>query len=175
MELNPGQFRYAGGLSLLWQSQSLKQVNILVSNCTFINNTAGLNPMNLNDTRPNLYIPRGQGGAILAAFNGTQNHNITIINTLIKDNVARFNGGGMFLSFYAGSNNNSIEILNSRFENNSCDKTGGGISMYTFEVANENLLRIENTVFFRNKASLGGGACTINLQVNLQLFFVAII
>ncbi len=167
VELNPGQYRYAGGLNLLWNKQSIKQVNILVRNCTFINNTAGVNKNNENDTRPNLYIPRGHGGAILAAFNGTQNHNITIEDSLIMDNEAKFNGGGMFLSFYAGSNNNYIQIRNTKFLNNRCNITGGGISMYTFEVANQNFLRIENTEFYRNRALAGGGACTINLQVSL--------
>jgi len=137
-----------------------------VRNCTFVNNTAGVNRKNENDTRPNLYIPRGQGGAILAAFNGTQYHNIFIEDSLIMDNVATFNGGGIFLSFYSGSNNNSIEINNTLFVNNTCNKTGGAIGMYTFEVANENWLKINNVVFNRNKALAGGGACTINLQVS---------
>ena len=166
--LSPGDYRFAGGLTLTWRDQRYQPVTVLIKNCTFVNNTASINTRNANDTnRPNFYIPRGHGGAIVASFNRTHNHTVLIEDTIMVDNEAKFNGGGVFLSFYNSSNFNKFIIRRSRIDRNRCANAGGGISMNTFEVANFNHLVVEDTNFTGNIAWVGGGACTINHQVRV--------
>lgn len=167
--LNPGSYRYAGGLTLLWNDRPLQPVTTLIRNCTFINNTASINDRNADDSsiRPNFYIPRGHGGAILVSFNGTNYHTVLIEDSIIVNNAARFNGGGLFISFYNKSNDNRVIINRTLLDGNRCNNAGGGISMNTFEVANFNRLIVENSNFTSNRARVGGGACTINHQVSL--------
>lgn len=166
--LAPGDYRYAGGLTLLWRNQPEPAVEVLVKNCTFVNNTASVNVGNIADAeyRPNFYIPRGHGGALVVSFNRTDNHMILIEDSFIINNTARYNGGGIFTSFYNMSHGNEIVINRTVFENNTCTNVGGGISMNTFEVADFNRLWVENSRFTNNSAQAGGGACTINLQVS---------
>ena len=164
--LAPGDYRYAGGLTLLWRIQP-EPATVLIKNCTFINNTASVSSRNMADAqvRPNFYIPRGHGGAIVASFNRTENHTILIEDSFITNNTARFNGGGIFASFYDRSHGNDIIVNRTVFEGNNCTNVGGGISMNTFEVADSNRLWVENSRFTNNSAWAGGGACTVNLQV----------
>lgn len=165
--LAPGDYRFAGGLTLLWRIQHEPPVTVLIKNCTFINNTASVSLDNMDDIklRPSFYIPRGHGGAIVASFNKTENHTILIEDSVIINNGARFNGGGIFISFYDMSYGNEIIINRTVFEGNNCTNVGGGISMNTFEVADSNRLSVENSRFTGNSAWAGGGACTINIQV----------
>lgn len=165
--LDPGDYRYAGGLTIQWRNQPESQVTALIKNCTFINNTANVSQENMNDVkvRPSFYIPRGHGGAILVSFNRTNNHTILIEDSVIVNNTARFNGGGMFISFYNVSYRNEIIINRTVIEGNRCANVGGGISMNTFEIADSNLLMVEGSTFAGNVAWAGGGACTINIQV----------
>lgn len=165
--LSPGDYRYAGGLTLAWRNRLTRPVAVLIKDCVFINNTASINANNTNDTnRPNFYVPRGHGGALIASFNNTQNHTVLIEDTVMTDNAARYNGGGVFVSFYNQSNWNQLIINRTRIERNSCNNVGGAISMNTFEIANFNYLIVEGTNFTDNRAWAGGGACTINHQVS---------
>jgi predicted outer membrane repeat protein len=165
--LDPADYRYAGGLTLLWRNQPESSVTVLIKNCRFINNTASINPSNDEDVkrRPSFYVPRGHGGAIVVTFNRTSNNKVLIEDTLIINNTARFNGGGIFATFYNKSYENKIAINRTVFEGNGCTNVGGGISMNTFEVADANLLLAEDSRFTGNSAWAGGGACTINVQV----------
>ena len=166
--LDPGGFRLAGGLVISWNSTSDKSTSIIL-NCTFINNHAGINWLNGDDSRPNFYRPRGHGGAIVVSFKNTKNHTLVIERSRISNNTALFNGGGMFISLYRESLNNNIFVIDSVFEDNLCVHTGGAISMNTFEIANDNILRIQNCLFQRNSAWVGGGAHSLTLQVSVCL------
>ena len=163
--LNPGDLNSAGGLSLVFEA-SVSRSGV-VKNCTFIQNVANISEQNLNDTRPNLYIPNGHGGAIVLSFNGAQSHRIVIEDSRVIDNTAVHNGGGLHITLFQRSINNSVVVRNSQFKNNICKGYGGAISMNMFEFANENLLMVENCTFENNSASVGGGACSINLRVSL--------
>lgn len=167
--LDPGGFRLAGGLVISWSSTNERSTAV-IRNCTFINNHANINQLNRNDSRPNIYRPRGHGGAIVVSFENTENHTLVIEKSQISNNTALFNGGGMFISFYSDSINNDIVITDSTFENNSCVHAGGAISMNTFEVANGNILTVKNTAFERNSAWVGGGAYSLTLQVSVTDF-----
>lgn len=160
-----GDYQFAGGLTLLWRNQTEQSNTVFLKNCTFVNNTASVSSSNNDSTRPNLYVPRGHGGAIVASFNVTNNHTLMIEDCTIVGNSARFNGGGLYLNFYNISNSNVVVINRTLFERNTCNNTGGAISMNTFEVANFNKLIVWHSAFSGNRAWVGGGACSINLQV----------
>ena len=172
--LDPGSYRYAGGITFLWRDQQERPVTVRIQNCSFVNNTASINDGNMADSelRPNFYVPRGHGGAIVANFNKTNDFTLMIEDSFILNNEAIFNGGGIFASFFNTSFRNRIIINRTVIEENSCNNAGGGISMNIFEVANSNHLIVENSNFTRNRAVVGGGACTINLQVSGPNFFV---
>ena len=162
--LNPGDFSYAGGLSLVFQGNVTRSG--VVKNCTFSQNIANISEQNVNDTRPILYIPNGHGGAVVLSFNGTEGHNLTIEDLQVVDNIAVHNGGGLHIRLFQRSSNNTVTIRNSQFKNNSCGGYGGAISMNVFEFGNDNLLIVENSTFENNSAIVGGGACSINLRVS---------
>ena len=163
--LDPGGFRLAGGLVISWNSSSDESTTV-IRNCTFINNHAGINRLNSDDARPNIYQPRGHGGAIVVSFEKTRNHTLVIEGSRLFNNTALFNGGGVFISVYSDSIANDIIITDSTFKDNTCVHTGGAISMNIFEVANENILTVKNTSFERNSAWVGGGAYSLTLQVS---------
>ena len=163
--LDPEQLRFAGGLSMSWQNDTVEQTSVMVKNCTFVRNSARLSQSNINDTRPNTYIPQGHGGAIVSHFDNTRNHTLFIEDTVITNNTALHSGGGAFFSFYRESTGNKIVIRNTVFEMNSCNSAGGGINMNTFETANYNTLVVENSTFTGNVAKVGGGAFSLDIQV----------
>ncbi len=167
--LDPGSYRYAGGLTLLWRGQQEAPVTVRISNCSFVNNKATINDDNVADSeqRPNFYVPRGHGGAIVASFNKTNDFTLIIEDSFILNNEAVYNGGGIFASFFNTSLRNRLVINRTLIEGNSCNNTGGGISMNIFEVANNNYLIVEDSNFTSNRAWVGGGACTITLQVSI--------
>lgn len=164
LDPGPGELRLAGGLVINWNSSNDESTTV-IQNCTFINNCAGINQNNSDDTRPNIYRPRGHGGAMAVSFEKTRNHTLVIERSRFINNTALFNGGGVFISVYQDSIGNDIIITNSTFEDNSCVHTGGAISMNTFEVANDNILVVKHTSFHRNSALVGGGAYSLTLQV----------
>ena len=165
--LTPGGYRYAGGLTVLWTNQPDFSVLTHVKNCSFINNTANVSSSNDDDLelRPNLYILRGHGGALLVAFNNASNNTLLVEDSQFINNTALFNGGGIFVSFYNESYENQVIINRTTIDGNRCNSVGGGISMNTFEVADSNHLIVENSNFTNNSAWTGGGAFSINLQV----------
>lgn len=170
--LDPGEIRFSGGLSISWQNLATNSFAKIID-CTFRNNTASISQFNLNDTRPNLYIRQGHGGAITTHFDNTSNHELLVHNTTVFNNQARLNGGGAYFTFYKNANNNNIKITNSIFEENeSRFGTGGGISMSTFFKANNNIAVISNTQFISNIAKVGGGAFSLNIQVGYKNSFL---
>ncbi len=165
--LTSGSVRYAGGLTLEWRDPPEPPVTVLIKNCTFVNNTAGVHQDNMEDAkrRPNFYSPRGHGGAILVSFSGTSDHTILIEDSFIISNTAEFNGGGIFISMYNQAYTNRIVITGTVFEGNICKKVGGGISMNAFDGAEANRLIVASSDFTDNVAGTGGGAYTIIIQV----------
>ena len=169
--LNPGEIRFAGGLSISWRNLVDSPGEARVIDCTFINNIASRSPLNSNDTRPNLYIPQGHGGAIVAHFYNTTNHKLVINGTRFTRNRAKFNGGGAFFTFYNTSRGNQVEVVSSVFEENRSENgTGGAISMSTFYKANDNQMDIRDSQFMGNVATIGGGGCSINIQVSAYIY-----
>ena len=171
--LDPGVFRFGGGLLLEWNSTERNDLSIpdeaTVENCRFFRNYAGINVKNENDTRPHFYHPRGHGGAIVVAFKNTSNHTLVIKNTQIYENNASFGGGGIILSFFRNASDNMVLITNTSFVDNVCTRDGGAINVNAFEMANGNSLIVKDSNFERNTAQKGkGGAANINLRVRLM-------
>ena len=171
-KLDPGVFRFGGGLLLLWNSTE-RNDNIsnkaIVENCKFFKNYAGSDMRNKRDNRPHFYRPRGHGGAIVVAFKNTSKHTLVIRNSQIYENEALFGGGGILLSFFRSSFDNTVLIMNTSFVNNTCKIDGGAINVNAFEMANRNSLTVKNCNFERNVARMGkGGAANINLRVRLN-------
>ena len=175
--LDPGGFRFAGGLLISWKSMDNESASnsAVVRNCTFLRNSAVVNVRNRNDSRPDFYRPRGHGGAIVLAFENVSDFTVTIEDSRILENTAVSSGGGVFISFYDTSTNNKVVITNTTFEENYCDQEGGAINVNTFEVANDNILIVEDSIFHQNRAKVGGGACSFNIQVVMsQLYFLTL-
>lgn len=167
-ELDPGVFRFGGGLLISWTSTNsdIKPSNkAVIQNCEFFNNYADINVRNRNDTRPHFYRPRGHGGAIVVAFKNVTNHTLIVTNARIYDNSALYGGGAMILSFFKTSSNNTVIVTNTSFVDNNCSTVGGAINVNMFEMANGNSLIVNDSTFEGNIANLGGGACSINLRV----------
>ena len=168
--LDPGVFRFGGGLLLSWNSTDSSELSntAVVNNCNFFRNYAGIDARNRNDTRPHFYSPRGHGGAIVVAFKNASSHTLVVNNTRIYENTAHFGGGGIILSFFKNASNNTVTITNTSFVNNTCSTSGGAINMNAFEIANGNTLIVSNSTFEWNTANIGGGAASINLRVGLN-------
>ena len=116
---------------------SIVELNINISNSTFLNNTS---------TR---------GGAICNLLNPyayPEKINVVISNTIFSNNYARSNGGG----FYSANNDVigliDIEITNSRFSDNIAAYSGGGL--HSDGIHRE---LITNTTFSNNSAISGDG------------------
>jgi len=168
--LNPGEIRFAGGLSISWLDLT-EPAHARVSNCTFSNNTAFVSDLNINETKPSVYIPQGHGGAITTHFSHSDFNSLIIEDTVFRGNTALYNGGGIYFTFYNESQGNRITITDSVFEENeSMTGVGGAVSVSTFYKANDNQLTVERTEFRNNKAKRGGGAVSINIQVHVLLF-----
>ena len=170
--LDLNDLRFGGGLLISLRPNYIRDNNntkssntIVVQNCTFIKNHANINELNVNDTRPPFYRPRGHGGAIVVAFEQLSNYTVTIVDTKIIENTASTSGGGVFVSFSNTTTDNQVIFKNTSFKKNVCDQDGGAISVNTFQVANNNTVIVEDSRFDGNQAQLGGGACSVNLQV----------
>ena len=177
--LDPGVFRFGGGLLLTWNSIDNSKLHTpnkaVVQDCKFFKNYAGINARNENDTRPYFYRPRGHGGAIVVAFKNTSSHILVINNTQIYENTAFFGGGGIILSFFKNASNNTVIIANTSFKDNKCSTSGGAVNMNAFEMANGNILVVNNSTFEGNVANTGGGGATsINLRVRLTVLILSL-
>ena len=81
--LDPGVFRFGGGLLLSWNSTDSSELpnTSVIQDCKFFRNYAGIDARNENDAQPYFYRPRGHGGAIVVSFKNTSSHKLVINNT----------------------------------------------------------------------------------------------
>ncbi len=98
------------------------------------------------------------GGGLLV---NTEKANITLENTLFKNNRAESSGGGAHIS----TNSGNILISNSKFQDNAVESegeggSGGGISLISINgnITIERSSFIGNKVWFPGYSSFGGGA-----------------
>lgn len=138
---------------------SIHAEDVVVNNCTFINNTAiyaGACYLNgINNTLNNSHLENN------TAYDGAgvylQGQNNTISNSTFKNNHAYYGGGAITASTYE----NSL-INNCLFENNSAGNYGGALSIWK--------TTIDNCTFKDNSAIFGGGVYTVNSTVKDSTF-----
>lgn len=178
------QQRFSAGLTIFYlKSPAENQLTII--NSTFSNNSADINPdeIKASENRPNSYIPRGHGGALLLSFEDVQNHRVFIENCTFSKNQARLTGGAISIIFFRGfsdisvdtippsstSTNNTVTIRYTRFLENNCSGEGGAISATTLEAANENQVIIRDSSFHGNRASGEGGAYSFIIKASVLI------
>ncbi len=170
-------FRQSGGLSLTYANNRTGGY-ILIRNCSFSNNHAGVDLSNMPDyaQRPNQYIPRGHGGGILMDIVNTSRYEIVIEDTVFSNNSAEFSGGAVSILLYRNSSTgintssdyNTVLMSNVTFMDNMCNGNGGGVGVSTFEAANSNEVIVRDSRFENNQAMTAGGAFSLIIEVRVQ-------
>ncbi len=150
-----------GGLSVILRNNIGSSV--IISNCSFINNTATLKEQ---ENRPRGYTPSavGDGGAILIRFSNTTNSRVEIINCTFTNNTADDIGGAVYIPMIEGSENNSLIISNSMFENSQARVSGGAVAVDLFDVGDGNFVEFIETTFSGNEADVSGGGMSFVLE-----------
>ena len=129
-----------------------------ISDCVFINNTAGVTEEESRNPRPHSYGTAGSGGGLTVRFRNSANGRANITNCRFFANVGTYSGGGIYIPFIEQSGNNSVLISESSFEESRADgEYGGGIFVDVFQVKGNNSVRIENSTFRNNFANYCGG------------------
>ena len=142
----------SGGFTYFGRNQN---VNILIENCTFTNNTAGLN--DANNSRPVLLKANGHGGAMLIRLAQVEDAIITIADSKFINNLAEVDGGGVYFSLSEDFSSSTITLLNNQFLNNMVrESSGGGVSLNLFRFSFNNSFVIHNCTFESNGANAGG-------------------
>lgn len=122
-------------------------LNLIIDNCTFINNTAS-----------------GNGG-VISHTNGKKGvKTLSINNSIFKDNTAGGDGGAI----YALDTPNVI-INNSTFENNKAGGDGGAIKLKGkkhYDKQHKSI--ITNTTFTNNTAKNNGGAVCHEIALTVK-------
>ena len=128
-----------------------------ISDCTFINNTAGVTPEQRKDPRPHPYVTVGSGGGLTVRIREAQNARVYVMNCRFSENVANYSGGGIYVPFIEQSRNNSILISDSTFIDSYAGEYGGGIFVDVFDVNENNSVIVRNSVFRSSYARFCGG------------------
>lgn len=121
----------AGGVAIGYEYPgNLQNVtpDILISGCTFENNTA----------------------------NATEDRRLTVL-AVLSMRIYNQRGGGMAFYFGAESYNAAIRIEDSQFINNTAQDSGGGVYMFLDGPQSFHTVDIYNTNFTGNRAMDGGG------------------
>lgn len=115
---------------------------IKIDNCTFEKNT-------------------GFAGGGLAVYNGTALE-LSISNTVFKNNNAVFSGGAILMRDTA-----EVSLNNVLIENNSAGNTGGGAHFFT-DTSSSKIVMTDSTII-RNQASKTGGVSTFGDSVSIKI------
>ena len=143
----------AGGLSVYSYKNTLK---LLISETTFVNNSATPNP---DKTLPRALLSFGHGGSMFIRLVNSSESLICIQNSNFSKNVGEANGGAIQLSAAQDSSRNKIMIKNCVFTKNRCTLSscsGGVIGLDYFENSHENQVHMFNSSFSDNSAVAGG-------------------
>ena len=134
---------------------SNETAEIIIRNCTFMNNSANQN--DANNSRPVLLKTNGHGGAIIVRLAGSNNSRIIISDTLFESNSAQVDGGAIYFSFSEGATNNSVILERIEFTNNTVEQaSGGAVSINSFSISYSTVINVTDCYFFNNIANAGG-------------------
>ena len=117
----------SGGIGLLYHNSSYGEAYIY--NCVFINCSASVSPLNINDPRPQPYAGFGHGGALVIRFSNTSNTTVTVGDCVFENSTAYHSGGAVSITMIHHPRNNHVVIRNSSFDNCNARRTGGGLSV----------------------------------------------
>ena len=130
--------------------------HVLISNCTFRNNSA----------RPDIDIslPRasdryGHGGALNVRLFEAVNSRLCIEQSIFEGNFAETHAGALAIALAGSAINNTIVVYNSTFVNNSCQLekcSAGGVGIDFFSGTEFNEIILTNLNFTGNEAKTGG-------------------
>ena len=149
---------------------SANSTQFVIDNCIFINNTAGINEVNINDSRTPAYKPIGHGGAILMRFTyNSHNSSVWVTNCLFKNNSAYHFGGAIYIPLSKGTENNTVVLSNNVFDSNKANTSGGAVEIDVTDNGGGNKLYVRDTNFTNNKAQFGGGAVDVVHQYPLTV------
>ena len=156
----------AGGLGINFIDNS--RAKVTVHNCMFRDNSASVNAINFNDSRPQSYVSFGHGGAMDLRFDSnTSNITVEISNCVFDGNSAIHSGGGIYVSLIHNPRNNHLLIHNSTFINCTSQHSGGSVSLQVFVVEENNSVLVEDSHFQNCSAREGGGAISVILEDTL--------
>lgn len=153
----------AGGLSIGYNSLpgtiSLDKMNIIVNNCNFTGNHAGL-PASPNEVQESR-IFSGRGGGLSLVVNVTGIVNFTVNNSIFVNNLAENLGGGIYVSISEFSTLKQFYLFaNNTFTSNAANY-GGGFFFANLVIPSTNFsqnIHVYNSVFTKNNAEdIGGG------------------
>ena len=153
----------SGGLSLGYNMElaPLSSVNVLVTDCVFINNSADPLPHLFFSTTRLFqdYFFSGRGGGMALPVNTTCPLNVTINNNLFENNYASNYGGGLYYFIDGTVGNQTYMFRNNKFVGNKAGIGSGALSFINhgftalFSVLNST---IYNCTFECNSALTGG-------------------
>ena len=141
---------------------SLSSVNILITECVFINNSANP-PSHLFFITNHLIQNRifsGRGGGMAILVNIPRLINVTIYNILFENNYASNFGGGLYC-YIGGTIDDTTDNLtymfwNNTFVGNEAGLGSGAMSFLSYEQSSTLHGIIYNCTFKSNKAKVGG-------------------
>ena len=143
----------SGGISLYMEGET---ANILIDNCTFINNTAR------NDS--DVVLVRrsernGHGGALNIRLINSSESTVCIRRTLFSGNSAEAHAGALAISVAGIAQRNHFIVSDTVFERNRCVIamcTGGAVGITLLTMSQFNTLLFQDSDFTGNEAESGG-------------------
>ena len=139
----------------------LSSVNVLVTDCVFINNSADP-PSHFSFSTTGLmeeYFFSGRGGGIALPVNVTCTVNVTISNNLLENNYAKNYGGGLYSYINGVTGNQTYMFVSNMFISNEAGIGSGAINFGNYgTTAPFSTLHgtIYNCTFIHNRARTGG-------------------
>ena len=154
----------SGGVTFF---SNLDDVEFLIENCTFVQNSANKNDP--NNSRPVLLKQNGHGGSMLIRLNGTGNANATISNSHFEGNYAQVDGGAIYISLSESARSSLITLQNNTFVNNKVEQaSGGAVSINSFSYTFDNSFIVEDCDFIGNNGNAGGAFSVALYDSNLD-------
>ncbi len=161
--LKTQQYRgHSAGLSIGTREESTNnsEINFMVADCVFRNNTSKAPPDNVGITTRLLrtFIFPGRGGGCSILMDTSLPANATIENCIFEENSATNYGGGIYLGF--GHNNITYVVVvnKAKFVRNRSASAGGLLYAFPPGVGPGADLLLTNSEFVENSAQFGGGA-----------------
>ena len=149
----------SGGLSLGYNMKfaPLSSVNVLVTECVFINNSADP-PSHLFLSSTGLFQNHtfsGRGGGIAIPINVTCPVNVTINNNLFRNNSASNFGGSLYCFVNGTIDKLTYMFRNNKFFGNEAGRGSGALNFQNYAQSSNFNSTIYNCTFENNRAPTG--------------------